>query len=103
MSTLRKCADVISIPKESVIRSVEDGLRPISLTTVLRKMLENFVCNWLWDHLVPSLDPYQYGCMNNSSTAHALIQLTHNWLKGIDVPGNIVRTCIMTLLKLLIA
>ena len=62
-------------------------------------MLESFVCNWLWDHLVPSLDPYQYGCMKNSSTTHALIKLTHNWLKGIDVPGNIVQTCMIDFAK----
>jgi hypothetical protein len=76
--TLWKCADVIPIAKESVIRCAEDDLRLISLTSVLSKMLESCVCNWLWDHLVLSLDPYQYGCMKNSSTTHALIKLTHN-------------------------
>jgi hypothetical protein len=41
---LWKCADVIPIPEESVIRCAEEDLRPNSLT----KMLESFVCNWLW-------------------------------------------------------
>ena len=62
-------------------------------------MLESFVSNWLWDHLVPSLDAYQYGCKKYSSTTHVLIKHTHNSFKGTDVPENIVRTCMIDAAK----
>ena len=96
---LWKCADVIPLPKTSSVKSAEDDLRPISLTTVLSKILENYICTWLWPYISECTDPNQYGCIKNSSTTHALIRLVNNWLKATDSPGNIVRSCMIDFSK----
>ena len=46
--TLWKSADVIPIPKVSTPVTVDNDLRPISLTAVLSKVLEGYVFTWLY-------------------------------------------------------
>ena len=45
--TIWKSADIVPLPKTRPPRIVEKDLRPISLTPVLAKILEGFVCGWL--------------------------------------------------------
>ena len=47
---LWKEAEVIPIPKNNVIKEVENDLRPISLTPILSKTIEHFVGNWIMAH-----------------------------------------------------
>ncbi len=49
LPSIWKAADVIAIPKTTPPASEENDLRPISLTTVLVKILERFVFKWLWE------------------------------------------------------
>ena len=66
--------------------------RPISLTATLSKIAEHYVVH---EHVEPAvlkrLGTDQFGCIPGSSTAHALINLLHNWAQATDGTGNTVR------------
>ena len=91
LPSIWKAADVIAIPKTTPPASVENDLRPISLTAVLVKVLEGFVFKWLWEQYQPQLDPLQFGNVPGSSTTCALIDLLHNWYSATDQAKNMVR------------
>ena len=94
-----KCADVIPISKVPNPKSADDDLRPISLTSVLSKILERFIYRWLLSSIHPHIDPYQYGNIKNCSTTHQLIHLIHHWLAETDKPGNLIRSCMIDFSK----
>jgi hypothetical protein len=87
-----KCADVIPIPKNKSITDVNNDLRQISLTPTASKIAEDYVVN---EHVKPAVLQHmgcdQYGCIPNSSTTHALINLVHNWSQATDGTGADVR------------
>ena len=45
--SLWKSADVVPVPKVKPPRSIKSDLRPISLTPVISKCVEEFVYNWI--------------------------------------------------------
>ena len=96
---LWRCADVIPIAKTPKPTSADSDLRPISLTTVLSKVLEDFVFGWLRPIVMPQLDIRQFGGIKNSSTTHALVRLIHEWLQAAETPKTIIRSCLIDLSK----
>ena len=98
--SLWKCADVIPVPKVAKPKSIDSDLRPISLTPVLSKVLESIVSSWLLKIITPYIDSLQFGNTKNCSTTHALIHLTHNWLKALDSPqSKTIRACMIDFSK----
>ena len=75
------------------MRNLKKDPRPISLTSCLSKVAEDFVVT---DHLKPAvmkvLDSNQYGAVPKSSTTIALLSMIHEWITGIDGNGSTVRT-----------
>ena len=69
---------VVPIPKTNPPRMVEKDLRPVSLTPVLAKELEFFVCDWMLQLAGDQLDPSQFGAIKNSSAVHPLVNLVHD-------------------------
>ncbi len=67
-----KSADVSALPKKTPPKTIENDLRPISLTPILCKDLETFVVEWTWVFIRDKLDKRQYGSLKGSSTTHAL-------------------------------
>ncbi len=61
-------------------------LRPISLTSALSKVAEDYVV---------VIDPDQYGAIPKSSTTHALISMIHNWTEATDATGAAVRIMLL--------
>ena len=63
-------------------------LRPISLTSTLSKISEDFIVS---DYIKPALeslvDSNQFGTIPGSSTVLALISMIHKWLKATDGNG----------------
>ncbi len=82
--SLWKSAEVISLPKVSPPRVIEQDLRPISLTPILAKLLEDYPVKWLWNVITDKIDPCQFGCLKNTSTTHALVQLLDHLYKETD-------------------
>jgi hypothetical protein len=79
-----KSADVIPLPKKMPPKLLEKDLRPISLTPVISKVLEQFMYAWLWDVIKDKVDPGQFGAIKGSCTTYALIQMIHEWLQATD-------------------
>ena len=76
-------------------KRIESDLRPISLTPVLIKSLESFVCKWLWDILKNHIKDNQYGSVKGSSTTLALIELLDQWANACDSTDHTVRILLL--------
>ncbi len=46
---------------------------------------------WVWDVIEDIIDPCQFGTVAGSYTTHALVELVHHWLSGLDESGAYVR------------
>ena len=86
---------VVPIPKTNPPRMVEKDLRPVSLTPVLAKELEFFVCDWMLQLAGDQLDSSQFGAIKNSSTVHALVDLVHDWSVATDSSDKMVRALLL--------
>ena len=71
------------IPKVSLPTSIEDDLRPISLTSQISKVMEGFMLNNLFSQVANKLDAKQFA-QPKKSTTHALVYLLHLILAGLD-------------------
>ena len=67
----------------------------MSLTPVLAKELEYFVCHWVMDLARDKLDTRQFGVLKNSYTVHVSVGLIHDWAAATDVPGIAVRALLL--------
>ena len=88
-------ATVVPIPKTNPPRIVEKDLHPVSLTLVLAKELEFFVCNWMLQLVGDQLDPSQFGAIKNSSAVRALVNLVHDWSVATDSSDKMVRALLL--------
>ena len=79
-----KCANVVPIPKTRPPKSIEQDLRPISLTPTISKVLESLVGRRLLEEIGSKCDPKQFGALRGRSTSHALVDIMHKWLKALD-------------------
>ena len=86
------------IPKVSLVTS-EDELRPISLTSSLSKILEDFVVQWMIEDVQDKIDPKQFRCLKGSSTTVNLIDMIDNWLNSLDAQSHYLRICFIDFKK----
>lgn len=96
--TAWKDSNVTPVPKVTPITGRED-LRPISLTAIVSKVLEDFVVEWLIEDVVHLIDFSQFGCLKGTSTIYCLLDMMHNWLSSIDKPGMFLRACFLDFSK----
>lgn len=78
-----KRAVVIPIPKVSPPSSLENDLRPISLTSQVSKVLEGFTLKSLLLQVADKMDSKQFS-LPNKSTTHALVYLLHSVLAALE-------------------
>ena len=83
---LWKCSNIIPIPKVKQLLC-ESNTRPISLTPILSKVLEDFVVSWMIEDVGEHIDSRQFGSLKGSSKAYCLLDLIQNWLSELDKPG----------------
>ena len=57
-----KSANISPIPKVTPPKE-KDDLRPISLTSCISKVLEEFVVEWILEDIGHLIDPKQFGCI----------------------------------------
>jgi hypothetical protein len=74
---------VVPIPKVSPPNSIEEDLRPISLTAQVAKILEGFTLESLLLEVLDKLDPKQFS-LPKKSTTQALVYLIHRIHAGLD-------------------
>ena len=78
------------------MNDINTDLRPISLTPTISKIAEEYVVvNHVKPAVLKHIRPDQYGCIPQSSTTHALINLIHQWSKATDGTSSDVRVLIM--------
>ena len=102
--TAWKDSNVTPVPKVTPITGRGD-LRPISLTAIISKVLEDFVVEWLIEDVEHIIDPSQFGCLKGTSTTYCLMDMMHNWLSSIKVcsqgPAFLILVRLLTILTTL--
>ena len=85
-------ADTMPIPKQKPIQDVNKHLLPISLTSILSKVAEEFVvAEYLPPSILKKIGDNQFGAIPKSSTTHALTSTVHSWAKHTDGTRSTVR------------
>ena len=79
-----KQANVIAIPKTNPPHSIEQDLRPISLTATVSKIFESLVGRWMLHAIGDKFDQKQFGAIRGRSTSHALVDMMHTWHRAMD-------------------
>jgi len=87
--TIWKKANVVPLPKCHPPRSIQNDLRPISLTPTLAKILESFVGRWILENIETQLDKNQFGALKGKSTSHALVSIIHKWCGALDAKKSV--------------
>ena len=86
---------VVPVPKKHPPGSLENDIRPISLTPILAKVFEAIVLNWVDDVLTPQLDEWQFGGLAGTGTTDALVEMVHTWCEATDKPDTFVRVLLV--------
>ena len=95
-----KLANVVAIPKSSMVPDLSKDLRPISLTSPLSKIAGNIIIDReLKPIILKWVDPNQFGFVPGSSTTFALISMFHHLLNACDNPNADVRTVVLDFKK----
>ena len=100
-----KDSDIIPIPNPSKIHPkshppiCEGDTRPISLTSCLSKVLEDFVVRWMITDIEDKIDPKQFGCMKCTSTTYCLLDMIHTWLGNLESSEKHLRLCFLDFAK----
>ena len=93
-----KVATVIPVPKKNPAGGPSD-LRPISLTPVFARVLEQFVAEWLKEDILSKIDIRQFGNLPKTSTSHYLVSLMDTLLKGLDQRSTAACLCLFDFSK----
>ncbi|KAK2176530.1 hypothetical protein NP493_657g00006 [Ridgeia piscesae] len=96
---LWKCTDIRLLSKVQPPKLTHKDLRSISLTPVLSKCLEHFICAWITAIAGDQVDPQQFGSVKGTSTVHALIELVHRWKAALDSSGTMIRVLLVDFSK----
>ena len=94
-----KLARIVPVPK-SVAMTVPSNYRPISILSVVSKLLERHVHQILFTFLSVNypLSTRQWGFLPGRCTASALLTVTHDWLRQLEL-GNEVCSIFFDLKK----
>ena len=88
---LWKTATTIPVSKKHPPVTIENDIRPISLTPTIAKVFESVVLKWVDYYVKPHIYDKQYGGMAGTCAKKAVVEMLHKWYKSTDVTGNFVR------------
>ena len=92
--------DVVPLPKQKPVKDINKHLRPISLTSVVSKVAEDFIVeSIIRPAVLEKIDKNQFGAIPRSSTTHALVSTIDNWNKLTDGNGSTVRVVLFDFKK----
>ncbi len=93
---------MVPLPKKHPPKSVENDLRPISLTPIVSKVFESLVLEkWVTQTVLRKLDN-KFSGIPGTSTTDALVKMVHKWYEATDQPGSYARTVMIDYNKALI-
>ena len=86
-----KIASIVPIPKLGN-KSDPSNYRPVSLLSIVSKILEKIVYSLLWDHLLDTapISDCQWGFQKGKSTTTALLSTTHEWCSQLDQQHDVL-------------
>ena len=85
-----KTSCIVPVPKKPTITRLND-YRPVALTSVIMKVLEKFVLNYLKSVTKDICDPHQFAYQSNRSVDDAVALGIHYMLQHLDTPNSYVR------------
>ncbi|KAI3363457.1 hypothetical protein L3Q82_012067, partial [Scortum barcoo] len=88
--TCFKSTSIIPVPKNSKPSSLND-YRPVALTPIITKCIEQLVLAHLKSCLPPTLDPHQFAYRQNRSTEDAVSIALHSVLSHLDNKNTYAR------------
>ena len=95
-----KQATVVPIPKEKPVYESNKHLRPILLTPILSKLVEQLVVDlFVKPAVLRKVDPRQFRTIRDSCTTQALISMLHSWNRSTDGNGATVRVVLLDFRK----
>ena len=98
-----KEAGIVLLPKQNPVRDINKHLRPISLTSIGSKIVEDLVIeDFVKPAVLKKIDKNQFASIPKSSTTHALISMLHKLNSQTDENGSTVRVLLFDLKKVLI-
>ena len=68
---------IIPVSKKHPPVTIENDIRPISLTPIIAKVFESLVLKWVVYYVKPQIDDKQYGGMAGTCTTDALVEMRH--------------------------
>ena len=92
---LWKTATIVPVPKKHPPSSLENDIRPISLTPILAKVFEGIVLNWVDDVITPQIYERQFGGLAGTGTTAAFVEMVHTWCEATDKPDTFVRVLLI--------
>ena len=87
---LLKRAAITPLPKQSSPGSIENGIRPISLTCEIAKVMEGLTLARILPSIISHLDNKQFA-MAGKSTQQAIVYILHLALEALDKGGCTLR------------
>ena len=85
-----KTSCIVPVPKKATISRLND-YRPVALTSVIMKVLERFVLDYLRTVTSSLSDPHQFAYQSNRSVDDAVALGIHYMLQHLDTPKSYVR------------
>ena len=82
---------MIPLSKNHPPDTVENDIRPISLTPILAKVFESLELKWVDICVKPQIDDTQFGGMAGTCTTDVLVEMFHKWYEAKDVTVDYVR------------
>ena len=80
---------VRGVPKVSRCLTA-DQLRPISLTSILSKLEESYVMEWIYDDIKSKITGEQFGGLPASSAILVLVSLANKWFSAMEEKCKVV-------------
>ena len=91
-----KYANITPLSKTKPVTIIAKHIRPISLTSALSKLAEDFIVkNYVGPAVLEIIDPDQFGAIPKSSTTQALLSIVHAWTSATDGTGAAVRIILL--------
>ena len=93
-----KISNIASVPKLQPCSTVED-LRPIALTSVLSKIQESYVMDWVLEDTRDRISDSQFGGLAGMSAVTALLFMLHKWYQAMETSKRIIRVTFLDFRK----
>ena len=85
-----KTSCIVPVPKKATVARFND-YRPVALTSIIMKVLERFILNYLRTVTSSLSDPHQFAYQSNRSVDDAVALGIHYMLQHLDTPKSYVR------------